>query len=71
MTRKQFDDKCKSLKLNNRESLVSWGVINNKTDEQISHDHRVPVPTIKMWLQKTYRKLGVKTRVALVVRFYE
>lgn len=59
------------LKLSTRESEIIRGLVTEQKDQAIAHELGISYNTLRKQLSRLYRKLGVQTRVGVVVRAYE
>jgi DNA-binding NarL/FixJ family response regulator len=58
---------AKSLRISDRELQIIQGVFDDRKEFAIADELRISVHTVHTHLERLYRKLGVSSRVALVL----
>ena len=61
---------ARSLSLSNRELEVVRGVFNGGNEASIADDLSISTHTIHSHFDRLYRKLGIKSRSALIIRVF-
>ncbi|MCK6500359.1 MAG: helix-turn-helix transcriptional regulator [Nitrospira sp.] len=62
---------ARNLRLSGREMQIVRGVFNNRTEHAIAADEGIADCTVHTHIERLYNKLGVSTRVELVLRVME
>lgn len=55
-------------RLSNREAQVAEAIYNGMSNEEISKDLSIEVTTVKLYVSRLFKKLGVKSRNQLVAK---
>lgn len=66
-----WDRLAASLQLSERELHVLKGVFDDRTEAAIALELSISAHTVHTHLERLYRKLGISSRCALVVRVFE
>ena len=61
---------AKSLQISNRELEIIQGIFDDQKEFTIARELTISVHTVHSHLERLYRKLGVSSRVELVVRIF-
>jgi DNA-binding CsgD family transcriptional regulator len=64
-------DVAKALRISGRELQIVHGIFDNRTEHAIAADLHIADCTVHTHLNRLYKKLGVTTRVELVLRVIE
>ena len=58
---------AKSLRISDRELEIIQGIFDDRKELAIAHELKISMHTVHTHLERLYRKLGVSSRVALVL----
>jgi ATP/maltotriose-dependent transcriptional regulator MalT len=58
---------AKSLRISNRELQIVQGVFDDRKEYAIAHELKISMHTVHTHLERLYRKLGVTSRLGLVL----
>jgi DNA-binding NarL/FixJ family response regulator len=58
---------AKSLRISDRELQIVQGIFDDRKEYAIAHELKISVHTVHTHLERLYRKLGVSSRLGLVL----
>lgn len=58
---------AKSLRISNRELQIVQGIFDDRKEYAIAHELKISTHTVHTHLERLYRKLGVSSRLGLVL----
>jgi DNA-binding NarL/FixJ family response regulator len=67
LTRERWQNIAQSLRLSDRELQIIQGIFDDQKEFAIAQDLTISVHTVHTHLERVYRKLGVSSRVSLVL----
>lgn len=70
LTNEAWDVIAKSLQISSRELQIIQEVFDDRKEFAIAHDLNISVHTVHTHLERIYRKLGVSSRLQLVIRIF-